>query len=68
MWTMLAFAKPRGTKLDDIAGQKFTGPEGLVQWESMFVIVWPPDRMPGDPELDIYPCLQTYRTWHKAFL
>ena len=42
MRTMLAFAKSPGIMLGDLAGHRFTEPEGLVQCESMLVIDTPP--------------------------
>ena len=42
MWTILTFAKSPDTKPGNLAGHRFTRPEGLVQWESMLVIDTPP--------------------------
>ena len=38
IWTILAFSNSPGTEPGDLAGHRFTSPEGLVQCESLLVI------------------------------
>ena len=48
--TMLAFFKSPRTKPGYLAGHKFTWTEGLVQWESILIIVWPPGTYTRVPD------------------
>ena len=47
MGSMLCIVKSLGTRPGDLAGHRFTRPEGLVQCESILAIVCHPVRMPG---------------------
>ena len=47
MWTILAFAKSPSTKPDDLAGHGFTIPRGPVKCDSMLVMFYSLEPIPG---------------------
>ena len=44
MWTLIVFAKSPSTKPNDLVGHRFSRPEGLLQWEFMFINVCHPPK------------------------